>query len=178
MNHKIIASTPQNEKFWYCHCCLAKNSVTLNSIEAFCKVCNQPSHFVMEKISFPIHGERGASTYRPEQVLNILSDINQVDQFKWSTLHYAAIVGNSDVVRDLIKYKIEVDALTIHGQVYILNNLQDVSIKINYCVFFVIPYSTDFKLKDGIAYGSICWFLSICSSLDIWWCKCKQINKF
>ncbi len=68
----------------------------------------------MSGYHLPFHGENGA-LYRPAQVINVMEDIHEVDSEKWTSLHSACALGNFAIVKQLLAYKSQLEAITERG---------------------------------------------------------------
>ena len=103
-------------KYWYCHCCLKQNT-TVHDDPALnkCVTCGRPGTYTQDGGALPLHGKGGA-VYRPEQVVNVLSNLDEADMFDWTALHSASAKGNAAVVKELLELGCTVDALTKHQQ--------------------------------------------------------------
>jgi hypothetical protein len=112
-NLLLMSLVPQNadDEGWYCHCCAAKNVRNVKK----CRVCGRPESYAQPGYPLPFHG-KNAKLYRPSQLLAVLDDIHVVDSEKWTSLHTACANGNLDMVKELLKYKAQVEALTNKGQ--------------------------------------------------------------
>ena len=103
-------------KYWYCHCCLKQNT-TVHDDPALnkCVTCGRPGTYTQDGCALPLHGKGGA-VYRPEQVVNVLDNLDESDMYNWTALHSAAAKGNAAVVRELLELGATADALTKHKQ--------------------------------------------------------------
>jgi ankyrin repeat protein len=95
---------------WHCHCCGLKNTFVVDK----CKVCGRPESYALGGVHLPFHGDMG-SLYRASQVVNVLDDIHEVDNEKWTALHSACAHGNLSIVKQLLDFKTHLDALTERG---------------------------------------------------------------
>lgn len=102
-------SSKANE-IWYCHCCGFKNKYEVLK----CKVCGRPESYALSGYHLPFHGENCA-LYRPSQLVNVMEDIHEVDSEKWTSLHSACALGNVDIVKQLLSYKAQIEAITERG---------------------------------------------------------------
>lgn len=96
---------------WHCNCCTAKN--VQEAIK--CRVCGRPESYALTGYPLPFHG-KNATLFRPSQVINVLDDIHEVDSEKWTSLHAACAAGNLEIVRTLIGYKSQLEAVNNKGQ--------------------------------------------------------------
>lgn len=95
---------------WYCHCCSAKNVPTVEN----CRVCGRPESYALPGYPLPFHGQTG-KLYRPSQLMNVLDDIHETDSEQWTALHSACANGNTTILRRLLEYKSEIEAITDKG---------------------------------------------------------------
>jgi ankyrin repeat protein len=108
-----VLTTWSNRKpddIWYCHCCTAKNTFAVDK----CRVCGRPESYAMPGYHLPFHGDN-AKVYRPSQIINVLEDVHEVDSEKWTALHSACAQGNVLIVKQLLKYKSQIEAVTDKG---------------------------------------------------------------
>lgn len=105
-----MALVLKKEELWHCHCCTAKNTPDRTT----CRVCGRPENYAQSGYILPFHGNN-AKIYRPSQVLNVLEDIHEADSENWTALHSACAHGNIGIVRQLVQYKAELEALTDKG---------------------------------------------------------------
>lgn len=107
----MLTRVPTNKSdIWHCHCCTAKNSFELEK----CRVCGRPESYAQPGYYLPFHG-KNATIYRPSQIINVLEDIHETDSEKWTSLHSACANGNYAIVKQLLSYKSQVEALTSKG---------------------------------------------------------------
>jgi ankyrin repeat protein len=95
---------------WFCHCCTAKNLPAWKT----CHICGRSDDYASSGYHLPFHGETG-KLYRPTQIINVLEDIHEVDSEKWTALHSACANGNTAIVKRLLDYKAEIEAITEKG---------------------------------------------------------------
>lgn len=107
----VVTTGSSKGSEWHCHCCTAKNDSTATK----CRVCGRPESYAMSGYPLPFHG-KNATLYRPSQILNVLDDIHEVDSEKWTSLHAACAAGNLEIVRTLISYKSQLEAVNNKGQ--------------------------------------------------------------
>lgn len=96
---------------WHCHCCTAKNEPTLKK----CRVCGRPDTYGLSGYPLPFHGKY-ATAYRPAQLIDVMDDIHETDSENWTALHVACANSNTPLVKELLKYKSQIEALTNKGQ--------------------------------------------------------------
>lgn len=100
----------QKDTIWNCHCCTAKNTGDRTT----CRVCGRPENYAQPGYILPFHGNN-AKIYRPSQLINVLEDIHEADSERWTALHSACAHGNIGIVRQLLQFKAQIEALTEKG---------------------------------------------------------------
>lgn len=103
-------SNRRPDDIWHCHCCSAKNTFAVDK----CKVCGRPESYALSGYHLPFHGNN-SKVYRPSQIINVLVDVHEVDSEKWTALHSACAQGNVLIVKQLLKYKSQLEAVTDKG---------------------------------------------------------------
>jgi ankyrin repeat protein len=107
----VCTSEDSLDNIWYCHCCIAQNIIGVTK----CKVCGRDQSYGLSGYPLPFHGNN-AKLYRPNQLLDVMEDIHETDSEKWTALHVACANGNIALVKQLIAYKAQLDAVTNKGQ--------------------------------------------------------------
>ncbi|RYH31864.1 ankyrin repeat domain-containing protein [archaeon] len=105
------SSKERTGEIWYCHCCSAKNIPSSKK----CRVCGRPDTYGLSGYPLPFHGNYAIS-YRPAQLIDVLDDIHETDSENWTALHVACANSNTPLVKELLKYKSQIEALTNKGQ--------------------------------------------------------------
>ncbi len=98
------------QETWICHCCGKSNGVEC----ICCRVCGRPENYALSGYHLPFHGEN-CGIYRPSQVVNVMEDIHEIDSEKWTSLHSACAVGNVAIVKQLLGFKAQLEAITERG---------------------------------------------------------------
>eukprot|EP01039_Chlorochromonas_danica_P005724 gene5724-6308_t len=106
----VVKAAEKDENVWYCHCCTASNAMDNRK----CRVCGRDESYGLGGYPLPFHGDH-AKCYRPSQILNVMQDIHASDGENWTALHVASANGNLDLMRELLKYKTQIEALTSKG---------------------------------------------------------------
>ena len=99
---------------WFCHCCRFENK-GLDAERDTCRVCGRHESYAQEGYPLPLHGKGGAM-FRPSQIINVLTEINETDDVNWTPLHNACVTGNAATALKLIELGAFLEAATDKGQ--------------------------------------------------------------
>lgn len=97
---------------WYCHCCSFLNGVDVGEL---CAVCGRHESYALEGYPLPLHG-RGGAIFRPSQIINVLTNVDETDDISWTPLHNACVTGNASAALKLIELNAFIEAATDKGQ--------------------------------------------------------------
>ena len=112
---KPSAQSKKNAKStepWYCHCCSYLND---GGIGDLCIVCGRHESYAMEGYPLPLHG-RGGAIFRPSQIINVLTKVDEMDDINWTPLHNSCVTGNTAAAIKLIELNAFIEAATDKGQ--------------------------------------------------------------
>ena len=110
-------SSPSPEKQaepWFCHCCGFQNKGA-DASRTECRVCGRNESYALDGYPMPLHG-KGGSLFRPSQILNVLTNIDETDSVMWTPLHNACVTGNTATAERLLEMGAFIEAATDKGQ--------------------------------------------------------------
>jgi len=110
-------SSPSPEKQaepWFCHCCGFQNKGA-DASRTECRVCGRNESYALDGYPLPLHG-KGGSLFRPSQILNVLTNIDETDSVMWTPLHNACVTGNTATAERLLEMGAFIEAATDKGQ--------------------------------------------------------------
>lgn len=109
--YALKAKKVDDEDRWYCHCCLQSNT----NLTETCKTCGRHESYAEEGYKLPLHGQ-GGKIFRPSQIIHVLTDVNEVDEARWTPLHSACVNNNVPTVKKLLELSCEINATNDKGQ--------------------------------------------------------------
>lgn len=112
MSSSVAVESPLGSReAWFCHCCRYENK----GAGVTCGKCGRHESYALEGFPLPLHGKGGA-LFRPSQIINVLTEINEIDDINWTPLHNACVTGNTATVSKLLELGAFIEATTDKGQ--------------------------------------------------------------